>query len=470
MTLLFYPRGGSAQVAGYLAMSLQRHGIDVRLACGSLGSPGDLGHAGTFFPELDPLVYSYDAAVAAWERGEDPMDAPQPMHPSFEVRSGVPDRAFTLVSPEQGDHLAHAWAQLLASDEQFMRSDVLHLHHMTPIHDAVATLGLEAPIVTHLHGTDLKMLEAIETGRLPEHARHYADHWRERLRNAAHSSSALIVISPHDRDEAAALVGVPDERVHWIPNGVDTTRFSPQRLSNKERRSLWKQWLVDDPQGWDEASQQPGSIRYNEAVLERFIDPDSDEHNPVLLFVGRFIEFKRVPMLIRAYAAAREHFTTPAPLVIWGGSPGEWEGEHPHTVAQQVGDSDIFFAGWRGHADLPTGLAASDVLVAPSFNESFGQVYIEAMACGLPVIATASGGPLSFVNVDAAAPDGWMIAVDDQDALTRALIDAVNEPTQRAAFGSNGVRHATERFSWDSLATQFQDLYADVTSTTTRVS
>ena len=49
----------------------------------------------------------------------------------------------------------------------------------------------------------------------------------------------------------------------------------------------------------------------------------------MLLFVGRFTEVKQLPMLIRAYARARERFARPAPLVIWGGFPGEWEGEHP---------------------------------------------------------------------------------------------------------------------------------------------
>ena len=56
----------------------------------------------------------------------------------------------------------------------------------------------------------------------------------------------------------------------------------------------------------------------------------------MLLFVGRFTEVKRIPLLIRAYARARERFERRAPLVIWGGFPGEWEGEHPHTVASSA--------------------------------------------------------------------------------------------------------------------------------------
>ena len=123
----------------------------------------------------------------------------------------------------------------------------------------------------------------------------------------------------------------------------------------------------------------------------------------MLLFVGRFTEVKQLPMLIRAYARARERFARPAPLVIWGGFPGEWEGEHPFSVARDVGTEGIFFVGWRGHTDLPDGLACADVMVAPSAREGFGQMLVEAMACGLPVIATRSGGPTSFVNTDPGA-------------------------------------------------------------------
>ena len=83
----------------------------------------------------------------------------------------------------------------------------------------------------------------------------------------------------------------------------------------------------------------------------------------MLLYVGRFIGFKRVPLLVRAFARARSRFSRPASLVIWGGHPGEWEGEHPVTVAAEVGSDDIYFTGWRGHEDLAVGLAACDALI-----------------------------------------------------------------------------------------------------------
>src|SRR6476620_9454150 len=106
------------------------------------------------------------------------------------------------------------------------------------------------------------------------------------------------------------------------------------------------------------------------------------------MYVGRFLAFKRVPMLVRAYARARERMSVAAPLVIRGGFPGAWEGEHPHTVRERAGIEDVFFYGWRDHDQLPVGLSCGGCFVAPSPGEPFGRVCLEAIACGLPVIGT----------------------------------------------------------------------------------
>jgi glycosyltransferase involved in cell wall biosynthesis len=152
----------------------------------------------------------------------------------------------------------------------------------------------------------------------------------------------------------------------------------------------------------------------------------------------------------------------PAPLVIWGGSPGEWEGEHPHTVATREGVEGIFFAGWRGHDDLPSGLACADCFVAPSVAEPFGLVYLEAMACGLPVIGTQTGGPPSFINVVPGEADGWLVPPDDEDALADAIVRAVDDPALRLRCGRNAARHVRERYSWSSLASRVGELYEQV--------
>jgi glycosyltransferase involved in cell wall biosynthesis len=240
---------------------------------------------------------------------------------------------------------------------------------------------------------------------------------------------------------------------------VDTERFSPGDLSGAERLERWRRWLVEDPQGWREGG-EPGSVAYREEDLAVFEGTDG-EPAPVLLFVGRFTEVKRVPLLVRAYARARERFDRPAPLVIWGGFPDEWEGEHPHTVAEREGAQDVFFVGWRGHAELPEGLACSDVMVMPSINESFGQVFVEAMACRLAVIAANAGGPPSFVNTDAAALNGWLVEPDDGASLADAMVEAVNRPDARRERAANGLELARGQFAWTTLAKRTAALYEE---------
>ena len=182
-----------------------------------------------------------------------------------------------------------------------------------------------------------------------------------------------------------------------------------------------------------------------------------------MLYVGRFLAFKRVPALIRAFAEARSQFTRPCSLVIWGGHPGEWEGEHPVTVAQQVGSDDIYFTGWRGHSDLPAGLAACDALIVPSVEDPYPQVPLEAMAVGLPVVACRSGGLMSMVNLDPRRPTGWFVPPDDHDALTQVLTRLVDDPREMAVRGVNAFAHAQADLSWDGLVPHFETTYTKST-------
>ena len=179
----------------------------------------------------------------------------------------------------------------------------------------------------------------------------------------------------------------------------------------------------------------------------------------MLLYLGRFLDFKRVPLLVRAYVRARPRFARPAPLVIWGGSPGEWDGEHPHTVARREGAEGIFFLGWRGHEDVPDGLACADALVTPSSYEPFGLALLEAMACGVPVIATRSGGPLTYVNTESGRPNGWMVAPDDVDALAGAMVEAVNDVDERKQRGENAYEQIRSAYSWRVIAERFAASY-----------
>ena len=464
MGLLFYPRGGSAQVVRYLARALERAGWDTSLACGSLGEPGERTHAESFFAGLDLSVADYRPALRAFAEGRDPIAEPVPMHPSYEDRPGIPDRIFTVVSPDLGEHLAEAWRPLLAAAAQ-QDPELLHLHHLTPIHEAAARELPDLPLVTHLHGTELKMIDRAERlaageqleGTRPDSWVH-ATHWLAQMRRWAQNSDHVIVISPDDAAEAQRLLGVDQSRVTWVPNGVDLERFDRADPSPEERMDRWREWLVDQPQGWAEGG-DPGSVAYTEKDLEAFVDPTSREPSPVLLFIGRFTEVKRIPLLVRAYARAAQRFERSAPLVIWGGFPGEWEGEHPHTVVEREGIEDVFFVGWRGHSELGAGLACADVMVMPSIAESFGQVFIEAMACGVPVIAANAAGPPSFINTEPGHPNGWLVEPDEVDSLAEAMVEAVNDPAAREQRARNGYDVTRRDYSWVTLAERVAEVY-----------
>ena len=216
-----------------------------------------------------------------------------------------------------------------------------------------------------------------------------------------------------------------------------------------DRAAHWRRHLVDAPQGW-RPGEEAGSVRYEEADLRAFAG------GPTLLYVGRFTAVKRVGLLIEAYARARLEFQHPAPLVIVGGYPGEWEGEHPADTIARTGAEGVFLAGWHGHDELPGFLNASDVIVLPSVREQFGQVLVEGMACGLPAIAVDAHGPAEIVSH---GETGWLVEPDDRDGLAGALVEAVNRPEERRRRGDLAREVALERYSWPALAREVAAVY-----------
>jgi glycosyltransferase involved in cell wall biosynthesis len=151
-------------------------------------------------------------------------------------------------------------------------------------------------------------------------------------------------------------------------------------------------------------------------------------------------------------------------LVIVGGYPGEWEGEHPFDTVQRLGAQDVFFVGWRGHEDLARILRCSDLFAAPGVDEPFGLVYLEAMAAGLPPIATSTGGPQTFINTDPSRPTGWLVPADDLCATTHALCEAISDAADRRRRGCRAAAFVRSHYSWSVAADSFVDLYDHVTA------
>jgi glycosyltransferase involved in cell wall biosynthesis len=446
MGLLFFPRGGSAQVARYLARSLSGAGWDVTVACGSLGGPGEPSNARTFYSGVDVRALDYSTSI----RAPDPLAADPPFHPSYEDRPGAPDRVFARVGEADYERLVAVWERQLA-EAGAADADVLHLHHLTPIHEAAERAFPDVPRIGHLHGTELLMLREIDEG--PPPGWDHAAEWAERMRRWAGGCERLLVLSPDAVRRVPDLLGVDPDRVVWAPNGFDPAGFDRRPVAGAARVEQWRRWLVEEPRGWDESG-RPGSVAYTDEQLAPF-----GAGGPVLLYVGRFTEVKRVPLLIRAHARARERFAHPAPLVLLGGFPGEWEGEHPLEAVRETGNPDVFLAGWRGHEDLPDGLNAADLLVLPSVREQFGAVIVEAMACGLPPLAVDAYGPAEIVE---AGETGWLVPPDDEAALADALVEAVNDEHERSRRGARAYEVARGRYSWPALARGLANVYAEV--------
>jgi glycosyltransferase involved in cell wall biosynthesis len=443
MGLLFFPRGGSSHVARNLAAALPDAGWDATVLSGSLSIPGRPGDARAFYRGVDVRPVDMTAALTA----PDPVLADVPLHPSYEDRAGAQDRVFASLDDAAFEHQTAAWARALqaagAAD-----ADVLHLHHLTPINAAAARVAPHVPVVGHVHGTELLMLEAIaaDPGRWP-----HGPAWAERMREWAAACRRLIVLSDSQVARARTLLGADPARCVRIANGFDPATFAPRHV---DHRAHWRRHLVDEPQGWA-PGEEAGTVRYAEADLEAFADAAGE--TPVLLYVGRYTEVKRIGLLIEAYARAQPGMARRAPLVIVGGFPGEWEGEHPLETIRRTGARDVFLAGWHDHEELPSFLAASDVVVLPSVREQFGQVLVEGMACGLPCVAVNAHGPAEIVRH---GRTGWLVEPDDVVSMTNALVHAVNSPEERRRRGERAAQDAHARFAWPALARDVAGVYA----------
>ncbi|WP_372404869.1 glycosyltransferase family 4 protein [Streptomyces luteireticuli] len=505
---LFYPRGGSAQVIRYLLRELNTRGWTNRLHAGSLGTLGDPSHGPSFYQGLDLHPYDYNDAFAAFRRGGNPQHTPLPFHPSYEDRGHCPDPLFSAVPPRDADRLTRAWTRHLAAHRS-TGTDLMHLHHLSHLQTSVRAAYPNTPVVTTLHGTELKLidgmarrvnlaqrlgislhdlarrlhtdnphrraearriaaaaaLDAADTELLTVTAWQkwlYSPYWLTRLRQSVLHAGHLLAVSEHDRDLAQRLLDL-DHELPVIPNGVDTRTFRPQQLDQQHRLEHLRHWLVTDPHGWAPGG-TPGSLRYTDTDLRRLHDPVGNLR-PLLLWVGRFLDFKRVPVLLRAFAAARARLDPAPVLLMWGGYPGECESQHPFDLAKDLGtEDDVFFAGWRGHDELPTGLTVADLMVAPAVGEPFGMIYLEAMACGTPPIATATGGPLHTIVPDGPRATGWLVKPDDPDDLADTLITALANTAERRRRGTNGRSRIENTYSWSRTADRYTAAYHQATA------
>jgi alpha-maltose-1-phosphate synthase len=257
--------------------------------------------------------------------------------------------------------------------------------------------------------------------------------WIERI--AFEAADAVIAVSGGmRRDILRCYPSIDPDRVKVVYNGIDLERWRP----------------VDDPA----------------FVAESGLDPE----RPAIIFVGRITRQKGLPYLLRAARILPPEIQ----LVLCAGAPDTPEIMAEVTAGvrelQAERDGVIWIDRLLPHSELSALLSASTVFVCPSVYEPLGIVNLEAMACGLPVVGTATGG-IPEVVVDGVTgrlvpieqlTDGTGTPIDPDRFvadLAAALIEVAMDPAHAAEMGAAGRKRAEAEFSWTRIAQQTREIY-----------
>ncbi len=182
------------------------------------------------------------------------------------------------------------------------------------------------------------------------------------------------------------------------------------------------------------------------------------EDDVVFLCVARFAPQKAHEVLLAAHAAARSK--GPVRLLLVGGDPFGDGVERAQSVARELGvlgDSSCQFAGIR--RDVPALLGAADVFVMASRWEGLGLVFLEAMAAGLPVLATDVSA-IPEVVLDGAT--GRLVKPDDAQAMAAAMVELAQSKSMREEFGRAGHARVLSHFGLDRMVDETLGVYGEV--------
>lgn len=225
----------------------------------------------------------------------------------------------------------------------------------------------------------------------------------------------IVAISERVRTQLKEHYQVPDEQIVTIPNGINLARFDPANASAR------------------------ASVRHSFGVADDV---------PLLLFVGSQYRLKGLEFVIRALA----EMDTKAILLVVGG-----DNATPFKrLAEQLGVRErVIFAGARN--DLPSIYPAADAFVLPTLYETFALVCLEAMASGLPVLASPVGGIEDYL-VD--GENGFHIERDATDIATK-LDRILRDRELHASVRERGFATARS-YAWEKIAKQYLRLFDEL--------
>ncbi len=242
----------------------------------------------------------------------------------------------------------------------------------------------------------------------------------ERL--VAGEADRIICAGEGEKEMLVRVYGAPAHRVNIVPCGVDTVRFRPMKRGRVRCRL---------------------SLPGDEAII---------------LFVGRIEPLKGIDVLIRAVAQLDGPFRL---LVIGGDDKDSARKDQLVALASELGiDARVTFLDAVPHRELPLYYNAADICVVPSYYESFGLVALEAMACGIPVVASRVGG-LKDTVLDGRT--GYLVPWRCPEPFAERLELLLSNETLRRSLGRE-ARAAAERFRWSEVAAKVEDVYHDLVS------
>jgi D-inositol-3-phosphate glycosyltransferase len=347
--------------------------------------------------------------------------------PVVEVEPGV--RVLNLpagpLAPIPKQHLSRYLCaflcSLLRAGERHGPYDVLHSHYW--VSGWVARLARErwdSPVAHSFHTLGRVKNLSLAAGDRPEPPTRLAG--EERVVAAA---DCLIVPTPVEARQLVELYGAAPGKVQVVPHGVDRTRFSP---------------------GDRDAARAALGVA----------------HRHVLAFVGRLQPLKAPDVAVLTLAALRrQRPDLDVELLVVGGASGNGDGEPARlqrlAAAHGVADRVRFLAA-QPHDRLATVYRAADLVLMPSWSESFGLVALEAQACGTPVVAAGVGGLLHAVGD---GTTGVLLASHQPDCWAEVVGHLLSSPRRVAAMGAAAARFAGAH-GWDQAAARLLEIYGDL--------
>lgn len=166
----------------------------------------------------------------------------------------------------------------------------------------------------------------------------------------------------------------------------------------------------------------------------------SSMHQPVILFVGQVKKIKGVHILFKACHSLRKEDIFPK-IIIAGDATNPVDQEYAEELHAMAKGLDVEFLGWVQHKELPAVYAQADIFVLPSYTEALGMVIMEAMAAGLPVVASDISGPRDLVQDE---KTGFLIPKGNADQLKKRIQLLLDEAELRQRMGVQARRAIQE--------------------------